>query len=360
MLSTELTAWHQKNGARMTNFAGYNMPVSYTGINDEHLHVRDKAGLFDVSHMGEFFIEGTQAMELIQLLTTNDVSSLQDGQAQYSCMLMPDGGIIDDLIVYKFNPHKWMLVVNAGNCQKDWEWINEQNTMNASLRNVSLEMSLFALQGPLATTILSELTDYPLGDLPYYHFDRCTLAGREIILSATGYTGAGGFELYIDNKDAQYIWELIMSTGQPKGLVPVGLGARDTLRLEMGYCLYGNDIDYTINPIEAGLSWIVKFKKDFIGKAALLDYKSSNNQRKLMGFVMADRAIPRHNFELYNALEEKIGHVTSGTQSPSLGKGIGMGYVSQLDLKPGDQLYVDIRRKKMLAHITKLPFIPKQ
>lgn len=339
---------HQQLGAKMVPFAGYNMPVRYSSDLDEHHTVRRAAGIFDVSHMGEFRVRGPQALGLIQRVTSNDASKLQPGKAQYSCFPNTQGGIVDDLLVYQLADEDYMLVVNASNIDKDWNWLQQHNTQSATLENVSDDLSLFAVQGPKATAVLQSLTDIDLSAIPYYSFAQGTFAGApNVIMSATGYTGAGGFELYVPNEHAKHVWDQVMAAGQPHGLKPIGLGARDTLRLEMGYCLYGNDIDDTTSPLEAGLGWITKFTKDFTNAASLKQQKETGVQRKLVGFLMDGPGIPRGHYELVNEAGEKIGDVTSGTQSPSLSKGIGLGYVKTELSAPGSQIFVQVRGKNL-------------
>ncbi len=349
---------HQQLGAKMVPFAGYNMPVRYSSDLDEHHTVRRAAGIFDVSHMGEFRVRGPQALDLIQRVTSNDASKLQPGKAQYSCLPNADGGIVDDLLVYQLADEDYLLVVNASNIDKDWNWLQQHNTQGATLENVSDSLSLFAVQGPKAATLLQPLTDTDLSAIPYYSFVQGTFAGAPgVIISATGYTGAGGFELYVPNEHAKQVWDKIMEAGQPHGLKPIGLGARDTLRLEMGYCLYGNDIDDATSPLEAGLGWITKFTKDFTNADNLKKQKEAGVQRKLVGFLMDGPGIPRGHYELVNEAGEKIGDVTSGTQSPSLSKGIGLGYVKTELSAPGSQIFVQVRGKNLPATVVKLPFV---
>jgi len=350
---------HKQFGARIVTFAGFEMPVEFTGVNNEHLIVREKAGIFDVSHMGEFWVKGPKALELLQKVTSNDVSKLVPGKAQYSCFPNGNGGIIDDLIVYKYSDDKYFVVVNASNIEKDWEWLNKQNTMGAETENASDKISQLAIQGPLANKILQKLTDIDLSAIPYYSFKVGAIAGAgNVIISATGYTGSGGFELYFYNSDGIKIYDNIMEAGKEFGLQPVGLAARDTLRLEMGYALYGNDIDDTTSPIEAGLGWITKFVngKEFIDKDFLLNQKINGISRKLIGFEMVEKAIPRHGYEIVNADNTIIGIVTSGTMSPSLKKGIGMGYVPVSIANAGSEIFIRIRNKNSKAVIVPVPF----
>jgi aminomethyltransferase len=360
MKSTPFTEKHIQLGAKMAEFAGYNMPISYSGINDEHHAVRNNAGVFDVSHMGEFILKGENALPLIQKLTTNDASKLVKGKAQYSCFTNEKGGIVDDLIVYCLEENKvYMLVVNASNIEKDWNWIIAHNAGNVEMHNISDQTCLLAIQGPNATKILQPLTEIDILNLKYYSFVKGKFAGIDnVVVSATGYTGAGGVEIYFENKEnnANTIWNAIFKAGKEAGLKPIGLAARDTLRLEMGYCLYGNDIDDTTSPLEAGLGWITKFTKDFTAREILEAQKQEGIERKLVGFEMIDKGIPRHGYEIKDFSGALIGHVTSGTQSPSLNKAIGMGYVniafSQLDTN----IFIKIRDKLLQAKVVKLPF----
>ncbi|RPD50297.1 glycine cleavage system aminomethyltransferase GcvT [Hymenobacter sediminis] len=349
---------HQQLGAKMVPFAGYNMPVRYSSDLDEHHTVRRAVGIFDVSHMGEFRVRGPQALPLIQRVTSNDASKLTPGKAQYSCLPNQEGGIVDDLLVYMLGEEDYLLVVNASNIEKDWNWIQQFNQDGAELQNVSDDISLFAVQGPKAIAALQPLTETDLSSIPYYSFVQGTFAGApDVIISATGYTGAGGFELYVPNEHAQQVWEKIMEAGQPHGLKPIGLGARDTLRLEMGYCLYGNDITDETSPLEAGLGWITKFTKDFTNADNLKKQKDAGVERKLVGFLMDGPGIPRGHYELVNEAGEKIGDVTSGTQSPSLSKGIGLGYVKTELSTPGSKIFVQVRGKQLPATVVKLPFV---
>lgn len=358
MKKTALTEVHSALGAKMVEFAGYQMPIQYSNLIQEHLAVRSAAGMFDVSHMGEFLVEGEGALPLLQWITSNDVSKLTPGKIQYSCFPNETGGIVDDLLVYCLAENRYMLVVNASNMEKDWNWISRWNEkFGARLTDISDETSLLAVQGPAATAILQKLTDINLSDIPYYNFATGKFAGvDDVILSCTGYTGAGGFEVYIPNAVAETCWKAILDAGAAEGLVPVGLGARDTLRLEMGFCLYGNDINDTTSPIEAGLGWITKFSKDFINKAALLSHKENGTSRKLVGFELLDRGIPRQHYEIKTANGDVTGEVTSGTQSPSLNKAIGMGYVETAYSTPGSEIYIDIRGKLLKAVVVKTPF----
>ena len=359
MQITALNQIHKQAGAKMVEFAGFEMPIEYSGIKDEHLTVRQAVGVFDVSHMGEFWVKGPNAMELVQRVTSNDVSKLTLGQAQYSCFPNGQGGIVDDLLVYFYAPQTYLLVVNASNIQKDWNWIVSQNIHGAILENVSDAISQLAIQGPKALATLQKLTSIDLSEIKYYTFTTGTIGGvADVIISATGYTGSGGFELYFRNEDAEHLWNLIFEAGEEFGIKPIGLAARDTLRLEMGYCLYGNDIDDTTSPIEAGLCWITKFNTDyFIDKDFLLMQKQEGVERKLRGFEMIDRGIPRHDYELTDQDGNVIGRVTSGTMSPVLNKGIGMGYVHKAYSAIGTEIYVNVRNKLLKAKIVKLPFI---
>jgi len=348
---------HKDLGAKMVPFAGYNMPVSYEGVNLEHETVRENVGVFDVSHMGEFLVLGPNALELIQKVTSNDASKLVDNQAQYSCFPNATGGIVDDLIVYRINNEKWLLVVNASNIQKDWEWINSQNEIGAELKNISEDYSLLAIQGPKAVQAMQSLTSIDLSAIKFYHFQIADFAGIDnIIISATGYTGSGGFEIYCKNNEAKQIWVEVFKAGSNFGIKPIGLAARDTLRLEMGYCLYGNDINDSTSPIEAGLGWITKFSKKFTNSENLLRQKEHGTHRRLVAFVLDERGIPRQGYAIVDNQGTKIGEVTSGTMAPSLSKGIGMGYVPN-DLKSiGTKVYIQIRKKSIPATIVKLPF----
>jgi len=360
MKNTPFIGKHIAFGAKMAEFAGYNMPISYTGINDEHAAVRKNAGVFDVSHMGEFIFKGDSALDLIQRVTSNDAAKLKNGQAQYSCLTNGDGGIIDDLLVYCIEQNKvYMLVVNASNIDKDWKWISGLNTRGTEMHNISDKTCLLAVQGPNATKILQPLTDMDILNLKYYTFVKGAFASvNNVLISATGYTGAGGVEIYFENKDgeAEKIWDAIFNAGGSQGIKPIGLGARDTLRLEMGFCLYGNDIDDTTSPIEAGLGWITKFNKDFAGKVILEKQKTSGPERRLVGFEMIDKGIPRHGYELKDQLGAAIGFVTSGTQSPSLGKAIGMGYVRSAYANIDTPIFVKVRDKLLQAKVAKMPF----
>jgi len=357
---TALTNKHQSLGAKMVPFAGYLMPVSYSGLNDEHLTVRNGVGVFDVSHMGEFILKGENALDLIQRVTSNDASILTDGKIQYSCLPNEDGGIVDDLLVYRIDEKTYMLVVNASNIEKDWNWIKKYNTKNVEMHNISDKTSLLAVQGPKAILALQKLTDINLSEIPYYAFKKGKFNGVDnVVVSNTGYTGAGGFEVYFENSVAEKMWDAIFKAGAEYGIKPIGLGARDTLRLEMGFCLYGNDIDDTTSPIEAGLGWITKFNKDFTNKAALLSQKEKGVSKKLVGFEMIDRGIPRHDYPITDKDGNVIGKVTSGTQSPSLNKAIGMGYVASPFAKTDSEIYITIRDKAIKAKVVKTPFYKK-
>ena len=349
---------HVGLGAKMVPFAGFNMPVLYTNLIEEHVCVRNNVGVFDVSHMGEFLLKGEKALDLIQYVCSNDASKLTDGKVQYSCLPNATGGIVDDLLVYRVNAHEYYLVVNASNIEKDWNWISSHNTFGVEMTNRSDEYSLFAVQGPNAGSVLQKLTDVNLSEMPYYTFKIGNMAGfSEVIISNTGYTGAGGFEIYVENKNALSMWNAIFKAGESVGIQPVGLGARDTLRTEMGYCLYGHDMDDTTSPIEAGLGWITSFNKDFIMKDFHSAIKSAGPKKKLVGFEMIDRGIPRQHYPILNAAGSVIGEVTSGTQSPNLSKGIGMGYVETSQSVVGAEIFIFIREKSLKAQIVKMPFI---
>lgn len=360
MKNTPFTKKHIALGAKMAEFAGYNMPISYTGINDEHAAVRKNAGVFDVSHMGEFILKGENALDLIQRVTTNDASKLIAGQAQYSCLPNTSGGIVDDLIVYCVEPNKtYMLVVNASNIEKDWNWISQFNTKDVEMHNISDKTCLLAIQGPNATKILQPLTELDIMNLKYYTFVKGSFAGVEnVIISATGYTGSGGVEIYFEDNNgaADKIWDAIFEIGGQQGLKPIGLGARDTLRLEMGYCLYGNDIDDTTSPLEGGLGWITKFTKDFTSRPIIEKVKAEGVQRKLVGFEMLERGIPRHDYLIKDASGNTIGKVTSGTQAPSLNKAIGLGYVATPHAAIDSEIFIDIRNTLVKAKVVKAPF----
>ncbi|PQJ74347.1 glycine cleavage system aminomethyltransferase GcvT [Polaribacter gangjinensis] len=349
---------HEGLGAKMVPFAGFNMPVQYEGVTIEHHTVRESVGVFDVSHMGEFLVEGENALALIQKVTSNDASKLAIGDAQYSCFPNETGGIVDDLICYRIKENTYLLVVNASNIDKDWDWISTYNKdFGASLRNLSDEYSLLAIQGPKAVEAMQSLSSLDLAAIPFYKFKVGDFAGIEhVIISATGYTGSGGFEIYCKNSEVKHIWDAVFEAGKSFGIKPIGLAARDTLRLEMGYCLYGNDIDDTTSPIEAGLGWITKFTKDFVNHEALAKQKADKPTRKLVAFEMVEKSIPRHDYEIVDANGNIIGKVTSGTMSPSLGKGIGMGYVSSEFSNLDTEIFVQIRKKAMPAKVVKLPF----
>ncbi len=346
-------------GAKMVPFAGFYMPVQYEGINAEHETVRNGIGLFDVSHMGEFWVKGPKALEFVQWVTSNDASKLVDGKVQYSCFPNEQGGIVDDLLVYRINAETYLLVVNASNIDKDWAWCNKQNKMGATLYNASDEISQLAVQGPKALEAMQKLTDTPILDMEYYTFKKVTFAGvKDVILSTTGYTGSGGCEIYMANEDGPHVWKAVMEAGAEFGIKPIGLAARDTLRLEMGFCLYGNDINDTTSPLEAGLGWITKFtdEKNFINKDALLVQKRDGVSRKLIGFEMIDKGIPRHDYEIVDDQGEVIGTVTSGTMGPAVKKAIGMGYVPPAFAKEGSEIYIKIRDKALKAKVVKFPF----
>ena len=357
MKNTALTEKHISLGAKMVPFAGYNMPVQYEGINAEHAVVRNAVGVFDVSHMGEFILKGEKALDLIQRVTSNDASKLVDGKVQYSCLPNETGGIVDDLLVYRIDEKTYMLVVNASNIEKDWNWISRFNTEGVDMKDISDRTSLLAVQGPKAAEALQSLTEVNLSEMEYYSFKKGKFAGVEnVLISATGYTGAGGFEVYFDAVHSEKIWNAIFEAGKSFGIKPIGLGARDTLRLEMGYCLYGNDIDDTTSPIEAGLGWITKFTKEFTNSAALKEQKEKGTERKLVGFEMIERGIPRHDYPIVNADGNTIGKVSSGTQAPSLQKAIGLGYVKTEFAELGTEIYISIRNTPVKAKVVKYPF----
>ncbi len=361
MKDTPFTQKHIALGAKMAEFAGYNMPISYSGINDEHAAVRSNAGVFDVSHMGEFILKGENALDLIQRVTTNDASKLTDGKAQYSCLPNNDGGIVDDLIVYCLEENKaYMLVVNASNIEKDWNWISKFNDKNVEMHNISDKTCLLAIQGPNATKILQPLADMDIMNLKYYTFTKGKFAGVDnVLVSATGYTGAGGVEIYFEDADgaADKIWDAIFEAGKTAGIKPIGLGARDTLRLEMGYCLYGNDIDDTTSPLEAGLGWITKFTKKFTNSEYFEKQKANGVTKKLVGFEMLEKGIARHDYDIKDFEGTIIGRVTSGTQSPSLSKAIGMGYVENKYAAIDTEIYVSVRNTLLKAKVVKMPFV---
>jgi aminomethyltransferase len=363
MKKTVFNQIHWNSGGKMVEFAGFEMPVEFSGIKDEHLTVRQGVGVFDVSHMGEIWVKGPKAADLVQYVTSNDITALVPGQAQYSCFPNGKGGIVDDLLVYYFGPGNYLLVVNASNIEKDWSWLVAQNSFGAVLENASDQTAQLAVQGPKAIHVLQKLTTVDLSNISYYTFTTGTFAGVDgVIISATGYTGSGGFELYFDNREGEKIYKAIFDAGEEFGIKPIGLGARDTLRLEMGYCLYGNDIDDTTSPIEAGLGWITKFndRNEFIDKAFLSVQKTEGVTRTLRGFEMIDRGIPRHGYEIADGSGNIIGHVTSGTQSPMLNKGIGMGYVQKAYSAFGTEIYIIVRNKMLKAQIVKMPFINPQ
>lgn len=349
---------HIQLGGKMVPFAGFNMPVQYSNLIQEHNAVRNSVGVFDVSHMGEFLLKGEKALDLIQLITSNDASKLTDGKVQYSCMPNDKGGIVDDLLVYRWNQNEYYLVVNAGNIEKDWNWIQKHNTFGVEMQNMSDGLSLFAVQGPNATKTLQKITDINLSEIEYYNYTAGSMAGiDDIIISNTGYTGAGGFELYVWNKDAIRLWDAIFEAGKEFGIIPCGLGARDTLRLEKGFCLYGNDINDSTSPIEAGLGWITKFTKPFVNHEYHKNLKESGVSKKLVGFEMIDRGIPRQHYLIKDATGNTIGEVTSGTQSPTLGKAIGMGYVASEFAALGSEIFVEVRDKLLKAQVVKIPFL---
>ena len=360
MKNTALTHIHEILGAKMVPFAGYNMPVQYEGVNAEHEIVRTGVGVFDVSHMGEFLLSGENALALIQKVTSNDASVLEIGGAQYSCLPNNDGGIVDDLIVYRMKEEQYLLVVNASNIDKDWNWISAHNDLGVDMKNISEAYSLLAIQGPKAVQAMQSLTSIDLSAIKYYHFEVGTFAGiDDVIISATGYTGSGGFEIYCKNSDAEQVWHKVFEAGKPFGIKPIGLAARDTLRLEMGYCLYGNDINDTTSPIEAGLGWITKFTKEFTNSENLKKQKEAGVSRKLVGFALVERGIPRHDYDIVDAEGNNIGIVTSGTMAPTLGKGIGMGYVKTKFSAVESEIFIQIRNNKVKAKVVKLPFYKK-
>ncbi|MBC9813142.1 glycine cleavage system aminomethyltransferase GcvT [Crocinitomicaceae bacterium CZZ-1] len=352
---------HIALGAKMVSFAGFNMPVQYEGVNSEHETVRNGVGVFDVSHMGEFLITGDKALELIQKVVSNDASKLTDGKAQYACMPNETGGIVDDLIIYRFSAEKYLLVVNASNIEKDWNWISKYNeAIGAEMRNLSDDYSLLAIQGPKAAEAMQSLTSVKLDEIPYYSFEVGPFAGVDyVIISATGYTGSGGFEVYCKNSEVEQIWNKVFEAGAPFGIKPIGLAARDTLRLEMGFCLYGNDIDDTTSPLEAGLGWVTKFTKDFVNSDQLQKQKEEGVSRKLVAFELVDRGIPRHDYEITDGNGKVIGKVTSGTMSPSLKLGIGLGYVPTELAALDSEIFIKIRDKELKAKVVKAPFYKK-
>jgi aminomethyltransferase len=360
MKNTALTHIHESLGAKMVPFAGYNMPVQYEGVNAEHETVRNGVGVFDVSHMGEFLLTGDHALALIQKVTSNDASVLEIGRAQYSCLPNNDGGIVDDLIVYRMKENQYLLVVNASNIEKDWNWIASHNDLGVDMQNISEDYSLLAIQGPKAVEAMQSLTSIDLAAIKYYHFEVGPFAGIDnVIISATGYTGSGGFEIYCKNSEAEQVWNKVFEAGAAFGIKPIGLAARDTLRLEMGFCLYGNDINDSTSPIEAGLGWITKFTKDFTNSENLKKQKEAGVTRKLIGFELVERGIPRHDYDIVDANSNKIGIVTSGTMAPSLGKGIGMGYVTTEFAAVDSDIFIQIRNNNVKAKVVKLPFYKK-
>ena len=349
---------HEKLGGKMVPFAGYNMPVRYSSDIEEHMTVRNGVGVFDVSHMGEFTLKGSNALDLIQRVTSNDASKLIDGQAQYSCLPNETGGVVDDLIVYKIKDNDYLLVVNASNIEKDWDWISKYNSKGVDMKNISDDICLFAVQGPKARGVLQKLTNTDLAAIKYYHFSIGELAGvKDVVMSNTGYTGAGGFEIYVIKAYAEKIWNAIFEAGKDENIKPIGLGARDTLRLEMGFCLYGNDIDDTTSPLEGGLGWITKFTKDFTNSVNIKKQKEAGVTKKLVGFKMIDKGIPRHDYPIKDASGNVIGKVTSGTQSPMLGIGIGLGYVTTAHASVGSEIFIEIRGKAMKAMVSKMPLV---
>lgn len=358
MKITAFNQIHKELGAKMVPYAGFEMPVQYAGVNQEHLVVRNGVGVFDVSHMGQFFVKGPEALELLQYIGSNDASKVKIGQAQYTCLTNENGGIVDDLIIYKMSEDEWMLVVNASNIDKDWEWINKQNKFEVKIENRSDQISLLAIQGPKAIEAMQSLTDVNLTEIPFYNFKIAEFAGaKDVIISATGYTGSGGFEIYFDNQDAERIWNKVMQAGKEFGIEPCGLAARDTLRLEKGFCLYGNEINENISPLQAGLGWITKFNKDFIGKEVIEQQKEKGIDIKLIGFKLAERGVPRQDYKILDENENEIGIVTSGTQSPVLKEGIGMGYVKTDAAKIGSPILIQVRNKTIKAEIVKTPFV---
>ena len=356
--NTALSELHSALGAKMVPFAGFNMPVQYSGIIDEHETVRTGVGVFDVSHMGEFILKGDNALDLIQKISSNDATKLYDGKVQYAYIPNDTGGVVDDFLIYRIDEKTYFLVVNASNIEKDWNWISKYNTYGVEMKNISDETSLFAIQGPKAAEALQSLTDIELAPMEYYTFQKGVFAGVEnVLVSATGYTGAGGFEIYVANKDAKKVWDAIFEAGSAYDIKPIGLGARDTLRLEMGFCLYGNDIDDNTSPLAAGLGWVTKFTKDFVNAENLKAEKEQGVTQKLIGFEMIDRGIPRHDYDILDAQGNKIGRVTSGTQSPSLKKSIGLGYVDTAFSKEGTELFIAIRNQSVKAVVKKPPFV---
>lgn len=358
MKITAFNQIHKDLGAKMVPYAGFEMPVQYAGVNQEHLIVRNGVGVFDVSHMGQFFIKGPEALELLQYIGSNDASKVKIGQAQYTCLTNEKGGIVDDLIIYRMSQDEWMLVVNASNIDKDWEWINKHNKFEVEIENRSDQLSLLAIQGPKAIEAMQSLTDVNLAEIPFYNFKVAEFAGvKDVIISATGYTGSGGFEIYFDNQYAEMMWEKVMEAGKDFGIEPCGLAARDTLRLEKGFCLYGNEINEDISPLEAGLGWITKLNKDFIGKDVIAQQKENGIEKKLIGFKLIERGVPRQDYKILDENENEIGVVTSGTQSPVLKEGIGMGYVKTDLAEVGNQILIQVRNKTIKAEIVKTPFV---
>ncbi len=357
MKDTALSKIHESLGAKMVPFAGFNMPVQYEGVKAEHETVRNAVGVFDVSHMGEFLLTGENALDLIQKVSSNDATKLEPGKAQYSCLPNDKGGIVDDLIIYMIEENKYLLVVNASNIEKDWNWISSHNSMGAEMKNLSDDYSLLAIQGPKAVEAMQSLSSVDLTGIKFYNFVVGDFAGIEhAIISATGYTGSGGFEIYCKNSEVEQVWKKVFEAGASYGIKPIGLAARDTLRLEMGYCLYGNDINDTTSPLEAGLGWVTKFSKDFINSEALAAQKEAGVTRKLVGFELVDRGIPRHDYPIVDAAGNEIGIVTSGTMSPSTGKAIGLGYVPTELSAPGSEIYIQVRNKNLKAQVVKPPF----
>ncbi|MDA9261800.1 glycine cleavage system aminomethyltransferase GcvT [Flavobacteriales bacterium] len=358
MKKTALTSTHIDLGAKMVEFAGYYMPLQYEGLGIEHETVRNDVGVFDVSHMGEFLLSGPNALDLIQKVSSNDANKLTVGKAQYSCLPNDQGGIVDDLIIYKIKEEQYLLVVNASNMEKDWDWISKHNTMGAEMKDLSMDYSLLAIQGPKAIEAMQSLTSVDLAEVKFYNFEVSDFAGIEhVIISATGYTGSGGFEIYCKNSEAKQIWDKVFEAGADFGIKPIGLAARDTLRLEKGYCLYGNDINDTTSPLEAGLGWVTKFTKDFINSDNLKAQKEAGITRKLVGFEMLERGIPRQDYKILDADGNEIGVVTSGTMSPSLNKGIGMGYVPKELSKADSEIFIQVRKKQLKAKVVKMPFL---
>lgn len=360
MKNTALTHIHESLGAKMLPFAGYNMPILYEGVNAEHETVRNAVGVFDVSHMGEFLLTGENALALIQKTCSNDAATLTIGKAQYSCLPNEDGGIVDDLIIYRLKEDQYLLVVNASNIEKDWDWISSKNDLGVEMKNLSDDYSLLAIQGPKAVEAMQSLTSVNLSAIPYYHFEVGDFCGfPHVIISATGYTGSGGFEIYCKNSEVETIWNKVFEGGKSFGIKPIGLAARDTLRLEMGFCLYGNDINDTTSPLEAGLGWITKFTKDFTNSENLKAQKEAGVSRKLVAFEMQERSVPRHDYEIVNKEGNFIGTVTSGTMSPSRNIGIGLGYVTVENSAVDTDIFIRIRKNDVLAKVVKLPFYKK-